>query len=757
MNRTRIQWLSTLFALAAACGVAGCEATPGDGGDGETVSSADVGQEKDALVGIEARSGGPVDVERDEAGRVRVVTLAPGARYAPGLRGGGPEAAARSFVADNRGLFGLTAGAVDELALGRVDADDGSGLRHVTLHRTVNGVPVFQGAITVHMDATDGVFRALCDEHYRVTEPKNGRVLGGADAAFAAARAAGLSLSPRVEQSGDRTTLYDAALLDPSVVEPRVVHVGPGDDRYAHQVTLSWLGADRVQHAELFLVDAEDGAVLQRHSLINEAFRGRVFTGTPGANPTADTRVLVSFDGNPAASPNGWVDSTRKTRGNNAIAATDLNANNSVGSTEIQPTANAAGDFDFPWSPTQNAQGFRDAAVTNAFFFVNDFHDRTYLLGFTEASGNFQTNNFGKGGAGNDEVQVDVQDGSGTNNANMATPPDGQRPRMQMFVFDFNGGVVEDGDFDGTVVYHEYAHGLSNRLVGGGSTACLNGIQSGGMGEGWGDYLGGSFANTAVVGAYVTGDAVRGIRAAPMDTSPFTYANIKDGSMTEVHDAGEIWAATLFDLRERLGATIVDRLVVQGMKLTPCNPTMLQARDAIIQADANLNGGANRCAIFEVFAGRQMGSGASSASHNSTSTVVLSTAVPTECGGTQPPVGQTFTSTDVPKSIPDNNTTGVTSVLNVPAGVGLTKVTISLNINHPFRGDLEVSLISPDNKTRILSNRAGGSADNLVLSNQDVTSSFVGSPGSGQWKLKVRDLAAIDIGTVTAWSLNITP
>lgn len=756
MNRARIQWLSTLFALAAACGVAGCEATPGDDGETVTGTGTDSGQEKDALVGIEARSGGPVDVERDEAGRVRAVTLAPGARYA-GLAGGSAEDAARGFVAENRGLFGLTAGAVGELALGRVDGDDGHGLRHVTLHRTVNGVPVFQGAITVHLDASNGVFRALCDENYRVTEPRNARVLGGADAVMAAAREAGLSLSPRAEQSGDRTIVSDAALLDPSVSEPRVVHVGPGDDRYAHQVTLSWLGADRVQHADLFLIDAEDGAVLQRFSLINDAFRGRVFTGTPGANPTADTRALVSFDGDPASSPSGWVDSTRKTRGNNAIAATDLNANNAVGTNEIQPTANAAGDFDFPWSPTQNAQTFRDASVTNAFFFVNDWHDRMYALGFTEASGNFQTNNFGKGGLGNDEVQVDVQDGSGTNNANMSTPPDGQRPRMQMFVFDFTGGVVEDGDFDGTVVYHENTHGLSNRLVGGGSSGCLNGTQSGGMGEGWSDFIAATILNNPVIGAYVTGDAVRGIRAAPMDSSPFTYANIKDGSMTEVHDAGEVWAATLFDLRERLGAAVVDRLVVQGMKLTPCSPTMLQARDGILQADANLNGGANRCAIFEVFAGRQMGSGASSPNHNSTSAIVLSTAVPTECGGTQPPTGQTFNSTDVPKNIPDNNTTGVTSVLNVPAGLGLTKVSISLNINHTFRGDLEVSLISPDNKTRVLSNRAGGSADNLVLTNQDVSASFGGSPGSGQWKLKVRDLAAVDIGTINSWSLTITP
>jgi hypothetical protein len=747
-----------LAALAASLGFAACDGAPGGGG-GDTGTGDGGGDEKDALVGMEARAGAPVDVERDEAGNVRVVSMTPGHNY--GALAGAPAEAARAFLAENKGLFRLTDASLADFVVARVDGDGADGQRHVTLQRTVGGVAVFQGAITVHMDAANGVYRVLCDENYWVAPPTNARSLDAVDAAARAAAEAGLALSPRVERDGDRATLYDDALLDPAVVEPRVVHLGPGDDRHAHQVTLSWKGADGAQKYELFLVDAADGSVLARHSLVNDAFRGRVFTSTPGANPAADTRALVSFDGDPAASPDGWVDASRKTRGNNAVAATDLNGNNALGANEVQPTANASGDFDFPFSPAQNASNFKEAAVTNAFFFVNDWHDRTYKLGFTEAAGNFQTNNFGKGGAGNDEVQIDVQDGSGTNNANMATPPDGRRPRMQMFLFDFTGGVLEDGDFDGTVVYHENTHGLSNRLVGGGSSVCLNGVQSGGMGEGWGDYIAASFLNNPVIGAYVTGDRVKGIRRAPIDSSPFTYANIKDGSLTEVHDAGEIWAATLFDLREKLGAAVTDRLVVQGMKLTPCNPTMLQARDAIIAADASLNGGANRCAIFEVFAGRQMGFGAASPNHNSTSAVTLSTAVPADCGGGAPPPptapgAQTFRATDVPKNVPDANGTGVTSVINVPAGAA-SKITVSVDVGHTFRGDLEVVLFAPDGQGRFLSNRQGGSADNVVVTDLDVSSSFAGSPASGQWRLRVRDLVRDDVGRINSWSLTVAP
>jgi hypothetical protein len=203
-----------------------------------------------------------------------------------------------------------------------------------------------------------------------------------------------------------------------------------------------------------------------------------------------------------------------------------------------------------------------------------------------------------------------------------------------MFLFNIRNGSTlrQDGDFDGSVVYHENTHGLSNRLVGNGATTCLRNLQSGGMGEGWGDFMGSSFRNDPVVGAYVTGNTTLGIRRASMANSPFTYNDIKNGNLAEVHDAGELWAATLWDIRKALGAAKTEQLVVQGMKNTPCNPSMLNARDAIISADANVFAGANRCKIWTAFAGRQMGTGASSPNANSTSQIVTSTAVPTDCG-----------------------------------------------------------------------------------------------------------------------------
>jgi hypothetical protein len=91
--------------------------------------------------------------------------------------------------------------------------------------------------------------------------------------------------------------------------------------------------------------------------------------------------------------------------------------------------------FDFPLDLNLRPLDSQPAMVTNLFYWNNIMHDVTHGYGFDEASGNFQVNNYGNGGLGNDDVRAEAQDGSGTNNANFGTPVDGQRPRMQMFVW----------------------------------------------------------------------------------------------------------------------------------------------------------------------------------------------------------------------------------------------------------------------------------------------------------------------------------
>ena len=165
------------------------------------------------------------------------------------------------------------------------------------------------------------------------------------------------------------------------------------------------------------------------------------------------------------------------------------------------PDGGAGLSFDFPVDLNQAPSAYRPASVTNLFYWNNVIHDVMYQYGFDEASGNFQVNNYGRGGAGNDDVRAEAQDGGGTNNANFATPADGSRPRMQMYIGTYSNPDV-DGSFDNGVVVHEYGHGISNRLTGGPSQAgCLGNAEQ--MGEGWSDYYALLLTDTNTDGASV--------------------------------------------------------------------------------------------------------------------------------------------------------------------------------------------------------------------------------------------------------------
>jgi len=91
------------------------------------------------------------------------------------------------------------------------------------------------------------------------------------------------------------------------------------------------------------------------------------------------------------------------------------------------------------------------------------------------------------------------------------------------------------------------------------------------------------------------------------------------------------------------------------------------------------------------------------------------------------------------------------------AGIDVQRILVNVDITHTYRGDLEIQLVAPNGETATLSNLAGGSADNFIVTDLDVSSSFtLGSAASGPWKLRVRDLAKGDTGTINAFSLSIT-
>ena len=101
-----------------------------------------------------------------------------------------------------------------------------------------------------------------------------------------------------------------------------------------------------------------------------------------------------------------------------------------------------------------NTVANKEVAIQNLFYFNNVIHDKLYRHGFVESVGNFQVDNFGKGGLGGDPVNAEAQDGSGFNNANFATPSDGTPPRMQMYLW--NPGPHQVEMSDGITVYEAY-------------------------------------------------------------------------------------------------------------------------------------------------------------------------------------------------------------------------------------------------------------------------------------------------------------
>lgn len=160
----------------------------------------------------------------------------------------------------------------------------------------------------------------------------------------------------------------------------------------------------------------------------------------PVEAPTFGARTLLANPWDLVASPEGWhsdgTNSYTITRGNNAFAYTDEANTNTA---QFSPDGGATRTFDFPLDITLSQQSYTSAAVTNLFYTSNKMHDVFYKFGFTESARNYQTNNFGKGGAGDDPVLAESRDGSGLNNANFAPGADGTSGRMQMFLFVPNG------------------------------------------------------------------------------------------------------------------------------------------------------------------------------------------------------------------------------------------------------------------------------------------------------------------------------
>jgi hypothetical protein len=627
----------------------------------------------------------------------------------------------RGFVKENEALVGVSSAQADNL---RVTADytnpDGN-LAFAHLEQFINDIPVFRGEVKAGFTRQGEMIRVINNLapglDYASLSTDFGNPADAVKSAYGDIRQelkGELAANPSA--STDLKTVFGAGDWA-TTAEKMYFPTEPGVAVPAWRV-LIW---ERV-NAYYVIVDAATGTMLWRKNITEDQTQSatyNVYTNSNAYinvadNPFPITPGPVTFSGQQGAAisrtpmtligneppntfnNNGWItDGVNETDGNATEAGLDRDLTNGVDTANGRAIGTSR-TFNFPLSPMNpntntgdlptpagepvgsandcagivQPHGMVDAqraAITQLFYINNRYHDELYRLGFTEAARNFQNSNFGRGGAEADRVSAEAQDCSGVNNANFGTPADGQRGRMQMYLW--TGPTPDlDGDLDADVIIHEHTHGVSNRLHGNGSGLSSN--MSRGMGEGWGDFYGhallsepsdplngiyttGSY-DTYLITAGFTNNAYYGIRRFPKAVMAFTggvnnkphnaftfsYVNGDCASRTtnanfafnrgpvgssfcdQVHNLGEVWSSTLWEVRGKLvtrlgwaeGNRKALQFVTDGMKLAPLGPTFLQERDAIIAAaqasSVAPQAGIDVADVWNGFAIRGMGSSA---------------------------------------------------------------------------------------------------------------------------------------------------
>ncbi|GAB4436992.1 MAG: hypothetical protein Kow0031_18800 [Anaerolineae bacterium] len=589
---------------------------------------------------------------------------------APAQQGAPPDPldVALNHIRQNRAALGLTTDDLADMVVKDRYVSQHTGVTHIYLRQRLNGIEVFNGDINISISATGQVINVGSRFVPNLKAAVQGQkaVLSATEAVTAAANDLGLTpTKPLVERRSLGGADQAAVLSDGGISQddiPVRLMYQPLDNG---QVRLAWAMVLRLHNDLNWLdvrADAETGRTLAQNDWVaNESYT--VFP-MPLEHPNDGSQSVVFNPADATASPFGWHDTNGVagaeftiTRGNNVHAYTDTDADNNP-DPGSEPNGGAGLNFNFTANLAAEPDTYRSAAVTNLFYWNNIIHDVFYRRGFNETAGNFQANNYGNGGSGGDYVLAEAQDGTSFNNANFATPPDGFKPRMQMFVWNLTT-PKRDGDLDNGIIIHEYGHGISTRLTGGPSnSSCLGNQEQ--MGEGWSDFfalaLTAAASDTATtrrgIGTYVLGQPVTGlgIRPAPyttdMSVNGFTYGDI--GSQAVPHGVGFVWASMLWEVYWNLvadhgfstnfygahssgGNNLALQLVVDGLKLQPCSPGFVDGRNAILAADTALTGGANQCAIWEGFAKRGLGYRASQGSANSTTDGTESFDLPPEC------------------------------------------------------------------------------------------------------------------------------
>lgn len=503
-------------------------------------------------------------------------------------------------------------------------------ITHLRYRRFQQGIPAFDGGVRMSLDRAGRVVSVTGGEQavQRVES-----VVPRLDA-LDALRALGVQRRVAVVSGPSgvrRTTRFAGGDF------ARLVLFGSGRaTRLAWHLTYR---ASALAHYDA-VIDATDGTVLFLQNLTKDAARADVFRSHPGTAPQIEVDLEQEL----------WLPAGEDVLdGPYARVYSDLDDDGdpSLGE-EIFRTG---GHFEFPFTTYTGSTCLADAKCSWDPIFVDSWEDNRARSGVQAF---YLVNRFrdhlaedgdiGFGGfAGADAVQVETDDGSATgpnashvNNASMSTLPEGLAPTMQLHRFTGSGFRNVHAADSAAIVWHEYTHGLSSRLVTHDDGAgALSSPQAGAMGEGWSDWYAldllasdGSRPDGPTLGemdlGHYTDHVAHTLRRqgldCPVGSGPprcpgtpgagpggFTFGDFgRVGGGHDVHDDGEIWGETLWDLRAALGSNRAQALITEGMRMAPPEPSFLDMRNAILAAEAALPGD-HRAAVWQVFARRGMG------------------------------------------------------------------------------------------------------------------------------------------------------
>jgi hypothetical protein len=397
-----------------------------------------------------------------------------GPGFLTGPAAGDPLVIALDYLRQHAGELGLSGDDLREITVKDRYVSAHNGVTHLYLRQRHQGVEVFNGDINVNI-ARDGSIINLGNgfvgglaQRVNSTQPALSAPQALAQAAAGLGLAPTSAVAPTRPASGpDNATEVSSGGVSADPVPMRLIYQPTADG----SVRLAWNMVLRLPERDEWLdlrADAENGQILSQVNWVSDShapgrvlLRGRtIVPGAPRPAPLtasppdsyaviplpADTpldgiQTMVSSPADSAASPYGWHDTDgatgaeyTSTQGNNAFAYADLVAPDGYSAGDLVVDGGPDRIFEAPLDVSLPVTQNREAAITQLFFITNAIHDILYHYGFDEAGGNFQQNTYGRGGVGADAVKAEAQDYSGINNANFSTPPDGQQPRMQMYL-----------------------------------------------------------------------------------------------------------------------------------------------------------------------------------------------------------------------------------------------------------------------------------------------------------------------------------